>query len=324
MRRALVTGGAGFIGSHLCERLLEEGWEVVILDDFSTGSYENIKGIMGDTRCRVVEGSVLDGELVKRLVEECEVVYHLAAVVGVKLVVEEPLRAIEVNVEGTENVLRACQDWGGRRILLASSSEVYGKSEKARFCEDDDRILGPTNILRWVYASTKALDELMGLAYFRKYGLPVVIVRLFSIVGPRQTGRYGMVIPRFVEQALRGGPITIYGDGKQIRSFTYVKDAVEAMMELMKRDDAAGEIFNLGSEEGVTIRELADMVMEVVGRRVPVEYIPYEKVYGRDFEDMRYRVPDVSKLREAIGFNPKTSLRKIVEEVVEDMRRRIL
>ncbi|HIE08992.1 MAG TPA: SDR family NAD(P)-dependent oxidoreductase [Armatimonadetes bacterium] len=321
--RVLVTGGAGFIGSHLCEKLLEEGYEVYALDDLSTGSLQNILHLMGEPRFHFVLGSILDEEEVDRLVAKCRQVYHLAAVVGVKLVFEDPIRTIEVNVRGTENVLEAALRHG-RKVLIASTSEVYGKDVRnptGKFKEEDDIIIGPS--IRWCYACSKALDEYLARSYFIKKGLPVVIARLFNTVGPRQTGAYGMVIPRFVEQALTGKPITVYGDGEQVRSFCWVGDVVEAMMKLIDHPKAVGEVFNVGSDKPITINDLARKVKEKTGSKSPIQHIPYEEAYGPGFEDIRYRVPDISKIRNLIGFEPTLGIDEILERVIAFKRREL-
>ena len=318
--RVLVTGGAGFIGSHLCERLLRDGHEVYVLDDLSTGNLQNILHLMDEPRFRFVLGSILDEDKVDRLVAECKQIYHLAAVVGVKLVFEDPVRTIEVNVRGTENVLGAALRHG-RKVLIASTSEVYGKDVRnpdGRFREEDDITLGPS--IRWCYACSKALDEYLARSYYMRKGLPVVIVRLFNTVGPRQTGAYGMVIPRFVEQALTGKPITVYGDGEQVRSFCWVGDVVEAMVKLMEHPKAVGEVFNVGSDKPITINELARKVKEMTGSDSPIQHIPYEQAYGPGFEDIRFRVPDISKIRKLIGFEPTLGIDGILERVIEFKR----
>ncbi len=320
--RALVTGGAGFIGSHLADALLARGDEVRVLDDLSTGSRRNIAGAMKSGRFEFFEGSVLDRALVKDLVGWSETVYHLAAAVGVKYIIDHPLDSIRVNVGGTELVFEMAQR-GGQKVVLASTSEIYGKAEAGQFKETDDRVLGTTTIGRWSYSCTKALDEFLALAYHREQGVPVVIVRLFNTCGPRQTGRYGMVVPRFVEQALKGEPITVYGDGMQTRSFTYVSDVVRAMLALAGTPAAVGEVFNVGGETGITIGELAELVKKLASSNSEIIRVPYEDAYETGFEDMRHRIPDVSKLKDTIGYKPEVGLEEILEKTVEDVRGRI-
>jgi UDP-glucose 4-epimerase len=318
----LVTGGAGFIGSHLTEALLERGETVWVLDDLSTGNLQNIWHLFEHPRFHFVEGSVLDEGVLAETMRHCRKVYHLAAAVGVKLVVDDPLRTLETNVRGTETVLR----WAlrlGCKVLVASTSEVYGKDTRngEKFREDDDITLGVS--LRWGYACSKALDEYLARAYWRQKGLPVVIARLFNTVGPRQSPAYGMVIPRFVRQALAGEPITVYGDGKQVRSFCYVGDAVRALIGLMETPGLEGEVFNVGNDEPITIEELAHKVKAMTNSPSEIVYVPYEQVYGADFEDIRYRVPDISKLRQAIGYEPTVPLDEILRRVIDYERARL-
>jgi len=317
--KALVTGGAGFIGSHLCEELLDRGHEVVVLDDLSTGRFENIEHLDSNPQFRAVIDTVLNDRLVEELTKDCETVFHLAAAVGVKLIVEQPVRTIETNIRGTEVVLGNSSRYR-RRVLLVSTSEVYGKSDRPTFREDDDRIMGPTSANRWSYATTKAVDEFLALAYWQERGLPVVIARLFNVVGPRQTGRYGMVIPRFVEQALRGEPLTVYADGKQTRCFSYVGDIVPVLAELVDCPSAVGEIFNLGSTEEITIEQLAHKVISLCGSDSTIKHVSYEDVYGEGFEDMHRRVPDIAKIRRYIDFSPKFDLDETIKSVIEYYR----
>jgi len=313
----LITGGAGFIGSHLAEKLLNnENNTVWVVDDLSTGSRDNISSLLNNGRFHFTEGSILNERLVEELVDRCEVVYHLAAAVGVKYVMENLITSMKINIEGSENVLRAASR-DNKKVLLTSSSEIYGKNEDYPFHEESDRILGPPTKLRWSYSCSKAIDEFLAIAYHKEKGLPVVVVRLFNVSGPRQTGAYGMVIPRFVNQALKGEPITVYGDGKQIRSFIHVKDVIHGLVSLMESDKTDGEIFNLGSSQPVRISDLAQTVKRLTGSKSEIEYLPYEKVYGRNFEDLRFRVPDISKIHETIGFSPTLSLEDIVREVIE-------
>lgn len=317
--QVLITGGAGFIGSHLADALLARGDEVVILDDLSTGALNNVRHLMDRPGFSFVQGSVLDGAVVDPLVRRCGQVYHLAAAVGVQLIFDHPVRTIDTNVKGTETVLEAAMRYG-RPVFLASTSEVYGKDVRdgGQFHETDDITFGSS--LRWCYASSKALDEYLARAYHREKALRVVIGRFFNTVGPRQSGAYGMVIPRFVSQALSGAPITIYGDGLQVRSFGWVGDVVQASLALIANPAAAGEIFNIGSDESVTIRELAERVRTLAESRSEVVYIPYEDVYGAGFDDIRHRVPDISKLRAAIGYRPTRTLNEILIAVIASVR----
>lgn len=320
-RRAsvLITGGAGFVGSHLAERLLDDGHDVLALDDLSTGQMANIDHLIGRPGFSYRIGSVTDAPLVGELVDRCDVTVHLAAAVGVQLIVERPVHTIETNVHGTEVVLGAVAR-KGKTVLIASTSEVYGKGVKLPFNEDDDLTLGPTKNSRWAYACSKALDEWLALAYARERGVPVIVVRLFNTVGPRQTGRYGMVLPRFAGQALRGEPLTVFGSGEQSRCFAHVGDVVEALMRLIHTPAAVGEVFNIGSAREVTIRNLAVMVREAAGSDSPIVSVPYEEAYAEGFEDMQRRVPDVRKLERTIGFKPMTSLELIIDDVIDDQR----
>ena len=317
--KVLVTGGAGFIGSHLAEALVKRGDEVWVVDDLSTGSLENIAHLEAQEGFHFSKGTVLDHPLMEELVEWSERVYHLAAAVGVKYIIEHPLESIRVNVRGTEIVLDLAQR-EGQKVILASTSEIYGKADSGRFKETDDRVLGTTSISRWSYSCTKALDEFLALAFYRERGLPVVIVRLFNTCGPRQSGRYGMVVPRFISQALDGEPITVYGDGEQTRSFTYVSDVVHAMMGLADADGAVGEVFNIGGEKEVTINELARSVRRLSGSSSPIVHVPYEEAYESGFEDMRHRVPDISKLQAAIGYKPEVELEEILRRILADVK----
>ena len=317
--RILVTGGAGFIGSHLCEALVQQGNQVTVLDDLSTGRFENIEHIPGLTS---VIDSTLNKEIVRDLVREADVVYHLAATVGVQLVVDQPVRTLVNNIRGTENILEETSRYR-RRLLITSSSEVYGKGMNPEFHEDDDRVMGATSLSRWGYAASKAMDEFLALAYWHEKRHPVVIVRLFNTVGPRQTGRYGMVIPRFVAQGLRNAPLTRFGDGEQSRCFTYVGDVVPALIRLMERSDLSGEVFNIGGIRPISMKELAQCVIQKTGSTAGVTYVPYDQAYGPGFEDMRARVPSIRKIREAVGFEPRTTLDEILDVVVEDVRRRL-
>ncbi len=317
--RALVTGGAGFIGSHLTEALLAAGHEVAVLDDLSTGRLENLAAVDGEPGLTVTVGTIRDEPLVRKLVSSADVVFHLAAAVGVRLILERPVETIETNVVGTEVVLRAAAE-AGARVLIASTSEVYGKSARVPLAEDDDRVLGPTTKSRWSYACAKAMDEFLALAYHRERRLPVVIARFFNTIGPRQTGRYGMVVPRFVRQALDGAPITVYGDGQQSRCFTDVEDAVRATVALALAPAAVGEVFNVGTGHEITIGALAERVRTLVGSASPIRAVPYEEAYQPGFEDLRRRVPDVRKIRDAIGFEPRVALDESLRRVIHHLR----
>ena len=323
MQRALVTGGAGFIGSHLVERLIERGDHVTVLDDMSTGRRANLAAVEHRADFELVEGSVLDPELIERLVAQTDVVYHLAAAVGVDWVLRHPLRSLETNIQGTEHVLRACAAQNRRRrVLIASTSEVYGKNDKDALAEDDDRVLGSARLARWFYASAKAIDEAFALAYWRERRLPVTVVRLFNTVGPRQTGRYGMVVPRFVRWALRNEPLRVYGDGQQTRCFTNVHDVVHALVALMETPSAAGEVFNIGQPNEIRIIDLARRVIELTESASELKLVPYHahEAYGEraeGFEDMRRRVPDASKLYAHTGFRPRIGLDQTLREVID-------
>jgi len=321
--RVLITGGAGFIGSHLAEALLAGGNEIVALDDLSTGSLQNILPFMNRPGFEFVLGSIMDEEAVNRAVARCDVVYHLGAAVGVRLVFEQPVRTIETNVRGTQTVLDAALRYG-RKVLVASTSEVYGKdlhNGHDCFREDDDITIGTS--IRWCYATSKALDEFLARACYLDKGLPVVIARFFNTVGPRQSPAYGMVIPRFVDQALRGRPITVYGDGSQVRSFTWVGDTVEAIIRLMASRRAEGGVFNVGSDEAVTIEDLAERVRRMIDPCLKIVHVPYEQAFGPGFEDIRYRVPDITRLRETVGYAPTVELTGILERVVDFSRERL-
>ncbi len=314
--KTLVTGGAGFIGSHLAEALLAREYHVTVLDDLSTGTRANIMHLLPHPAFRFVFGSILDAHTVDGLMKQCDMVFHLAAAVGVRLIFQHPLRAVATNVNGTEVVLQAAQRYG-LKVFLASTSEVYGKdanSSNGRFKETDDIVLGTS--IRWCYACSKAMDEYLSRAYFRERSLPIVIGRFFNAVGPRQTGAYGMVVPRLVEQALTERPLTIYGDGEQVRTFTWVGDVVQAVIRLMDVPAAVGRVFNIGSDEAITINELAHRILHLTGSPAPIVHIPYEKAYGPDFEDTRSRVPDITRLRETIKFAPTLGLDEILGRVI--------
>jgi UDP-glucose 4-epimerase len=314
--KALITGGAGFIGSHLAERLIEKGHEVYVIDDLSTGSINNIEHLKEHRKFNYVIDTILNMPVLAELVDKCDLIYHLAAAVGVMLIVESPVRTIETNIKGTEAVLIQANK-KKKKVILASTSEVYGKSNQATFKEDNDLILGPTTKGRWSYACSKAIDEFLALAYWREKKLPIVIIRFFNIVGPRQTGRYGMVIPRFVKQALLNKSITVFGDGKQSRCFAHVKDAVNGLIRLSETEEAIGEVINLGSDQEITIEELAKKVKELAQSKSEIQYISYSEAYEEGFEDMKRRVPDLTKIKNLIGYSPKYSLEEIVKDVIE-------
>jgi UDP-glucose 4-epimerase len=317
--KALVTGGAGFIGSHLAEALLAAGHAVAVLDDLSTGRLENLQAVQAHPAFTMAVGSVKDEAIVQKLVADADVVYHLAAAVGVRLILERPVETIVTNIVGTEVVLRAAAQ-AGTRVVLASTSEVYGKSDRVPLSEDDDRLLGPTTKSRWSYAGSKAIDEFLGLAYHREQGLPVVVLRFFNTVGPRQIGRYGMVVPRFARQALEGGPITVYGDGRQSRCFTDVEDTVRGMIALSVADGAAGQVFNLGTTHEVTIGDLAERVRSLAGSSAAIVRVPYEQAYQPGFEDLRRRVPDLRKAEAAVGYRPRVPLDETLRRVIASLR----
>jgi len=318
--KALLTGGAGFIGSHLAERLLELGHEVHVLDNLSTGSIDNIAHLKGRAGFSYVIDTVTNEPLLAEMIDQCDVVFHLAAAVGVKLIVEQPVHTIETNVHGTEVVLKLANK-KKKLVIIASTSEVYGKSTDVPFREGADLVLGATVKHRWAYACSKLIDEFLALAYWKEKKLPIVIVRLFNTVGPRQTGQYGMVLPTFVRQALAGQPITVFGDGTQSRSFTYVADVVDALVKLAQEPRAIGEVFNIGNTEEVTIRELAERVKRLTGSSSPVQLVPYDEAYEAGFEDMPRRVPDISKVHNLVGYEPRLALEEIVCRVVESFQK---
>jgi UDP-glucose 4-epimerase len=317
--RALITGGAGFIGSHLAEFLLRDGHQVSVIDDLSTGSIDNIAHLKDRPGFRYTIDTISNEPVLAEMIDACDVVFHLAAAVGVRLIVEEPVRTIETNVHGTEVVLKHANK-KKKLVLVASTSEVYGKSTQVPFREDGDVHMGATTKHRWAYACSKALDEFLALAYWKERKLPVIIVRLFNTVGPRQTGRYGMVLPTFVRQALAGQPITVYGDGTQSRCFGYVGDVVGALAGLIQEPRAVGEVFNVGNDQETAIRSLADMVKAMIGSASPIVTVPYDEAYEAGFEDMARRVPDLAKVRGLIGYEPRVQLERIITEVVEYQR----
>jgi UDP-glucose 4-epimerase len=318
-KKYLITGGAGFIGSHLGEQLIRSGHTVTALDDLSTGRGENVEKLSAESAFHFVQGSVEDELLVSRLIREADAVFHLAAAVGVQLVVDEPVRTIHTTIHGTEVVLEGAHQHK-RPVLITSSSEVYGKGSRVPFGEDDDVVMGATRFSRWCYAYSKGIDEFLGLAYHRQFGLPVTIVRLFNTVGPRQVGRYGMVLPRFVEAAVRGQPLQVYGDGTQTRCFCHVLDVVGALVTLIDTPAARGEVFNVGSDAEISMNDLAAKVIEVTGSASPIVHVPYEQAYGRSFDDMPRRVPRLDKIRSAIGFLPSYDLVSIIRAVEQDQR----
>ena len=311
----LVTGGAGFIGSHLCEKLLTQKNRVVAIDNLSTGRLENIQHLSSESNFQFVRESIDNAQVLDRLTSEADLIIHLAAAVGVKLIVENPVHTIQTNINGTEAVLSAANRYGCK-VLLASSSEVYGKGLKVPFREDDGCLIGPTMHSRWAYATSKAIDEFLGLAYYRQYGLPVVAMRFFNTVGPRQTGQYGMVVPRFVRQALRGKALEVYGDGQQTRCFCDVNDIVEAVVQLSAHPQAVGQVFNLGSTEEISIIRLAERIIALTGSQSVINIVPYDQAYAPGFEDMQRRVPCLDKVKALIGYQPKFSLEDTLRRVI--------
>ena len=315
MLTSLVTGGAGFIGSHLVESLLADGRRVVVLDDLSTGAAANLDAVRGHPHLQIVLDSITNADRLGRLADEADEIYHLAAVVGVRLVLEEPERTVATNLGPTETLLRRLAE-KPKPLFLASTSEVYGKNPKSPLAEDDDLVLGPTDRVRWVYAASKALDEYLALAAHRRTGLPVVIGRFFNVVGPRQVGRYGMVLPRFVDQALGGGPLVVHDDGRQVRCFGHVADVIDGVRRLMSCPAAFGHVFNLGSDVPVSIRGLAETVVRLVDPALAIEHVPYEQAFGAGFEDIRHRVPDLARVRRAVHYRPRHSLEDIVRATI--------
>lgn len=320
--KALITGGGGFVGSHLAEALLKEGWSVQVIDDLSTGSMENIDPLKDHPRFSYVLDTVMNRPLMTELVDRADLVFHQAAAVGVRLIVEKPVHTIETNIKATELVLELCAR-KRRPVLLNSTSEVYGKLDRPKFREDDDLVLGPTSRSRWCYAASKIIDEFLAKAYYKENGLPTVIVRLFNTIGPRQTGQYGMVVPRFVRQALAGKPITVYGDGSQRRSFSWVGDVVNAFIALIQEPRAYGEVFNIGHTREVSIYELAVMIKEMVESRSEIVLVPYDQAYEAGFEDMPRRLPDISKLQRLIGYQPSLDLPDMLRRIIGYERSRL-
>jgi UDP-glucose 4-epimerase len=321
--RALITGGAGFIGSHLAEYLLEKGFKkITIIDNLSTGRQDNIMNIIKNKNVEFVSGNIIDSKLIDKKIAMSDIIFHLAAVVGVKLVLEEPVKTIITNISGTERVLSIAQKYN-KKVLIASTSEVYGKGVKVPFSENDDILMGPTTKSRWSYACSKAIDEFLALAYFQESKLPVIIVRLFNTVGPRQSERYGMVLPNFVKQALTGKDITVYGDGSQTRSFCHVKDVVTALHKLAFTDKAVGQVFNVGNDEEVSIKELAERVKDMSNSSSKIVFLPYNKVYSSGFDEIPRRIPDITKLKQTIGFVPKYSINDIIIDTINYYREKL-
>lgn len=314
--RALITGGSGFIGSHLAEELIRRGDQVYIIDNLSTGRLENVEHLLSSPRFNIAVETILNETVMDRLVSECDIIYHLAAAVGVELIVSKPVEVIQTNILGTEMVLKLANRYL-KKVIITSTSEIYGKSEKVPFKETDDRVLGPTTKNRWSYSSTKAIDEFLALAYHKENNLDVVVVRLFNTVGPRQTGRYGMVIPRLIVQALKGEPLTVYGTGEQVRCFAYVTDVVDAILSLSHNNEAVGQIFNVGNDQPVSIMDLAKKIKEKTNSESEIVKIPYGEAYEEGFEDMIIRTPDLTKIKTLIGYQPKVNLDQILDNVIE-------
>jgi UDP-glucose 4-epimerase len=321
MATHLITGGAGFIGSHLADYLLQRGEQVIVIDNLSTGRYSNIEHLEGRSGFQCYIEDVRHETLIDELIRQCDRVYHLAASVGVRLIIEKPTESLINNIIGTERVLRNASRHR-KPVLITSTSEVYGKSKQEAFSEGDDRIMGPTDKCRWAYANSKATDEFLAMAYHQETRLPAVIVRLFNTVGPRQTGQYGMVIPNFVAQALRGMPITVHGDGTQTRCFCHVKDVVPALVELLMNPKAYGKVFNVGSNSEISIKELAEQILKKTSSKSEIKYIPYDEAYPAGFEDMQRRIPNLARIASLIGFRPTRSLDDIVTDVIEELLKR--
>lgn len=317
--KLLVTGGAGFIGSHLCDALIKRGDEVTIIDDLSTGRLENLSGVLTHENFHLAIESISNEIVMDRLVFECDAIFHLAAAVGVELIINEPVEVIQRNIIGSDVVLRLANRYK-KKVFVASTSEIYGKNEKVPFNETDDRLLGPTTKSRWSYSCSKAIDEFLALAYHKEKQLPIIIGRFFNTIGPRQTGQYGMVVPRFVGQALKGEDITVYGDGNQSRCFTYVGDVVQAIVDLLEEPKSVGEIFNIGGDFEITINDLAKKVIEVTGSSSKIKYVPYDEAYESGFEDMRRRIPDLTKIKNFINYSPNTNIEEILKLIAADLR----
>ncbi len=314
--RVLITGGAGFIGSHLAEELHRRGHFVTVIDNLSTGQLSNIHHLIESPRFTVAVETILNETVMDRLVYECDIIYHLAAAVGVELIINKPVEVIQTNILGTEMVLKLANRYL-KKTVITSTSEIYGKSTKTPFKENDDRVLGPTTKSRWSYSSSKAIDEFLALAYHKERRLEVIVARLFNTVGPRQTGQYGMVLPRFVMQALRGEPITVYGDGKQVRCFAYVTDVIDALISLTENSNAVGQIFNVGNDLPVTIHELAQKVKQAAHSDSEIRFIPYDIAYEEGFEDMAIRMPDLVKIKTLIGYEPRVQVDEMIQKVVD-------
>lgn len=317
--KILITGGAGFVGSHLCEALLSRRHQVLVLDNLSTGSVENIRHLKKNPKFELVVGSLMNFPLVRELIDQVDVVFHLAAAVGVRLIVEQPVHTIITNIRGTEHVLAAASV-KKKKVILTSSSEVYGKGNKVPFSEEDDMVLGPTTRSRWSYACSKAIDEFLALAYWKEKKLPTAVARLFNTIGPRQTGQYGMVVPRFVKQALAGAPVTVYGDGKQTRVFSYVSDIIGALIRMSESDKAVGKIFNLGGDKEISILALAKKIIQLTRSRSPIRFVPYDKAYQPGFEDLGRRVPDISKAKQILGYKPKIHLDQALRLIIKSVK----
>jgi UDP-glucose 4-epimerase len=317
--KTLITGGAGFIGSHLAEALLDQGHQVFVIDDLSTGNIENILHLKTNPNFHYTVDTIMNVPATAELVDRCEVIFHLAAAVGVKLIVESPVRTIETNIKGTEIILELA-DKKKKQVLITSTSEVYGKASKLPFSEGDDLVMGPTHKGRWSYACSKAIDEFLALAYWQEKGLPVIVTRLFNTVGPRQSARYGMVLPTFVSQAIQGKPITVFGDGNQSRCFGHVSDVVKALVELSQEEQALGRVFNIGSNQEISILQLAKRVRELSNSSSEIQLIPYDQAYGEGFEDMPRRVPDITRVQQLIGYQPSKDLDQIIQSVIDHAR----
>lgn len=319
MVKTLITGGAGFVGSYLAEELVSKGNTVTVIDDLSTGTLENLASLKNSDNFTFVEASVLNSELMADLVEQADEIFHLAAAVGVKLIVDQPVRTIETNINATEIILKLASEQN-KAILITSTSEVYGKSPREKFNEEDDLVLGPTSRARWAYAASKIIDEFLALAYYQEHKTPVKVVRLFNVIGPRQKGRYGMVVPRFVGQALSGEAITVYGDGTQRRSFTWVGDVVPALVSLMESEEAKGQIVNIGHNKDISILELAELTRKIIGSSSEIKLISFEEAYSANFEDMQRRMPDITKINQLIGYSPKIELGEMLKMIIEHQK----